>query len=353
MNWKKIARIGLGLSGVVIFAIILYLGGTEALSRVVHGDPLYLLATLLAIGGITLTASLRWRLIVSALTRQPVLPLRQIYYYNIVGRLISLVAPRGVGDFAGRPLALRAGGGSSLGMALYSTLLDRLFDYILMMLMTGPALLYVGHLVSLEVGALLAAALVGISFFVIATRFGQVVRWFTAFTGQIAAWGSRVPLLRRLIPQDKVNRMRQLEGIQLDFWTTGRVYLLTIVQILMMVLRSHLAARALGLHLPLLLLLLAAPVAQLGQLFAFTPGALGIRELSWLGVLQATGIPRADLLTFVVGHRIYVYICILVLAFVSHVVSILWPPRAPSTPPVIEADRLKTQDRERVISDYG
>ncbi len=200
--------------------------------------------------------------------------------------------------------------------------------------MTGPALLYVGRLVSLEVGVTLATALVGISFFVIATRFGSVVRWFSAFARLAAARGSRVPILGRLIPRQKVDRMQQLCQIQIDFWTAGRVYLLTIAQILMMVLRSHLAARAVGLQLPFLVLLLAAPVAQLGQLLAFTPGALGIRELSWIGVLQATGIPREDLLAFVVGHRAYVYLSILVLALISHVMSTIWPPRAASTSPV-------------------
>ncbi|MFB0534645.1 MAG: lysylphosphatidylglycerol synthase transmembrane domain-containing protein [Anaerolineae bacterium] len=342
MNWKRIARTALGLSGVVIFAIILYLGGTEALSRVAHGDPVYLLATLLAIGGVTLTGSLRWRLLVSALTRQPVLPLRMVYYYNIIGRLISLFAPRGVGDFAGRPLALRAGGGSSLGMALYSTLLDRLFDYILMMLMTGPALLYVGHLVSLEVGSALAAVLVGVSFFVIATRFGQVIRWFTAFLGRVAAWGGRIPVLGRLIPQDKVDRLRQLDGIQIGSRTVGQAYLLTILQISLMVLRSYLIARAFGLHLSFLVLLLAAPVAQLGQLLAFTPGALGIRELSWFAVLQATGIPRDDLLVFLVGHRAYIYVCILVLALISQLTVTIWPQGAGSLPPTVEAEQPKT-----------
>jgi len=342
MNGKRIARTAVGLAGVVIFAVILYLGGTEALSRVAHGDPVYLLAALLAIGGVTLTSALRWRLLVSALTRQPAVPLRLIYYYNIIGRVISLFAPRGVGDFAGRPLALRAGGGSSLGMALYSTLLDRLFDYILLMLMTGPALLYVGHLVSLELGTALAAILAGVSFFVIATRFGQVVRWFTAFVGQFTAWSSRVPVLGRLIPQDKVDRLRQLKGIQIDLWTVARGYLLTILQILMVILRSYLIARALRLHLPFLLLLLAAPVAQLGQIIAFTPGALGIRELSWFGVLQATGIPRDDLLVFLVGHRAYIYICTLALGLIGQLIVAIWPQRAGSLPPVVGAEQSKT-----------
>jgi uncharacterized protein (TIRG00374 family) len=324
---------------VAIFAVILYLGGTEALSRVAHGDPVYLLAALLAIGGVTLTGSLRWRLLVSGLTRRPAMPLHLIYYYNIIGRVISLFAPRGVGDFAGRPLALRAGKGSSLGMALYSTLLDRLFDFILLMLMTGPALLYVGRLVSLKIGIVLAVIFLGVAFFIIAARLEQVIRWLTALLGWVAAWGSKAPLLGRLIPRDKVDRLRQLDGVQVDFWTASRAYLLTILQILLATLRTYLIARALRLHLPFLLLLMATPVAQLGQIIAFTPGALGIRELSWFGVLQATGIPRDDLLTFLVGHRAYIYVCILVLSLISQLTVALWSQRARPRTPAVEAEQ--------------
>lgn len=333
MNWKRIARTVLGLSGAVIFAVILYLGGTEAISRVIHGDLRFLLGTLLAIGGVTLLGSLRWRILVSALTQRPALPLRQIYHYNIIGRFVSLFAPRGVGDFAARPLALRAGGGSSLGLAVYSTLLDRVFDYILIVLLTGPALLYVGRLVSLEVGASLVGILVALSFFVIATRFGQVVRWVNGLLGRVAALGTAIPLLGQLVPQAKVDRLRQLEGIDIDSRTAGGAYLLTILQMLMLLLRSYLIGRALGLHLSFLLLLLAAPVAQLGQFLAFTPGALGIRELSWFAVLQAAGIPGDDLLTFLVGHRAYIYVCIMVLALISQLITVIRPVPARSLPP--------------------
>jgi uncharacterized protein (TIRG00374 family) len=339
---SRFLRLALGLSGLAIFAIILYLGGTQALSRVAHGDPRYLFATLLAIGGITLIGALRWRLLVGALTRQPLLPVHQIYHYNIVGRFISLFAPRGVGDFAGRPLALRAGAGSSLGIALYSTVLDRVFDYLLMLVMTGPALLYVGRVVSVEVGATLTAILVVVFFVVIATRFGQFVGWLTAFLGWVAAQGSRVPVLGRLVPQKQVDRLRQLKHIEISYRVAGSAYLLTILQMSMVILRSYLIARALGLYLSFPLLLLAAPVAQLGQLFAFTPGALGIRELSWFGVLQTTGIPQDDLLAFLVGHRAYIYVCILLLATISQLILLIRPKRAPSLQPAVGVEQPKT-----------
>jgi hypothetical protein len=120
MNGKSAAHTALILSGVVTSASILYLGGNEALFRVVHGDPVYLLAMLLPIAGITLLGALRWCPPVSALTRQPVEPLRLIYRYSIIGRLISLFAPEDLVDL-GCPLALRAGGGSSLGITVYSS----------------------------------------------------------------------------------------------------------------------------------------------------------------------------------------------------------------------------------------
>jgi len=226
-------------------------------------------------------------------------------------------------------------------MAFYSTLLDRLFDYILLSVMIGPALLYVGHVVSLEIAAALAAIMAGASSFVVVTRFGQVIRWLTAFLGRIVARVNGVPVLGRLIPQAKVDQLRQLDGIQIDSRTVAGAYSLTLLQHLMAILRSYLIAGALGVHLPVLVLPLATPVAQLGQMLAFTPGALGIRELSWFGVLQATGIPRDDLLVFLVGHRAYVYVCILVLALISQLIVTIWPRRVGSLPPTVGSEQSK------------
>ncbi len=341
MHWRRVVRTILGLAGVIVFVVVLYLGGTEALNRVAHGDPVYLLGVLLAIGVVTLSGSLRWRLLVSALTRKPGVPVHQIYYYNIIGRVISLFAPRGVGDLAGRPLALRAGGGSSLEMALYSTILDRLFDYINLMVILVPALLYVGHVVSAEVGFALAAIMVGASFLVVATRFGQLIEWLTAFLGRVTARVDGVPVVGRLIPRSSVEQLRQLEGIEVDVRTMSAAYSFTILQGFAMVVRSYLIAGALGIHLPLLVLMLATPVAQLGQLLAFTPGALGFRELSWFGVLYAAGISRDDLLIFLVGHRAYIYVSILVLALISQLLVTIWPRRAGSLPQLTDPKRSK------------
>lgn len=216
-----------------------------------------------------------------------------------------------------------------MGIAVYSTLLDRTFDYLLMLVMTGPALLYVTRLVSLEVAATLAVILVVAFFFLIAMRFGQVLQRFNALLGHLAAQGNRIPLLGRLIPQAKVEQLRDLERIDISRRTTGSAYLLTIAQFLMMILRSYFIARALGLHFSIPLLLLAAPLAQLGQLLAFTPGALGIRELSWLAVLQTAGIPRNDLILFLVGHRTYIYVCIMLLALISQLIVLIRTHRAP------------------------
>jgi uncharacterized protein (TIRG00374 family) len=220
-------------------------------------------------------------------------------------------------------------------MAVYSTLLDRAFDYVLMMLMTGPALLYAGRLVSLAVAAGLTGLLVMGLFLVVATRFGLVIRGLNTVLGQVASWASRLPVLGRVLPQARVDRFRELADIEIDSQAAGHAYLLTIVQISMALLRSHFIGRALGIHLSLLLLLQAAPVAQLGQLLAFTPGALGIRELSWFAVLQASGIPRDDLLTFLVGHRAYIYVCILALSLISQLIMLIWARHPSSAPPSV------------------
>jgi uncharacterized protein (TIRG00374 family) len=342
MKRKRLGRTVLSLSGVIIFAIILYLGGTEALSRVAHGDPVYLFATLIVIGCITLIGALRWRILVSALTQQPYLPVRQIYHYNILGRFIGLFAPRGVGDFAGRPLALRAGGGSTLGLAVYSTLIDRMFDYLLLAILVIPALLYVTRVVSLEVGTFLSLILVVAFFFIISTRFGRLVRWLNYIMGKIGTFGNRVPLMANLFSQERVKRFQQLEEIHIENRTASSAYLLSILQFLLIILRSYLIGLALGIDLPYTLLLLASPIAQLGQFLAFTPGALGFRELGWYSVLQTSDIPTEDLITFLVGHRAYIYFCIMVLALISQVITLIHPATLKPLSTVTETEQQET-----------
>lgn len=336
MDKKRVVRTILGLLGVVIFGVFLYLGGKEALVRIVHGDPVYILATILAIGGVTIIGTLRWRLLVSAVTRKPPLPFRQMYHYTIIGRFVSLFAPRGIGDFAARPLALTAGGGSSFGMAVYSTILDRIFDYFLMIIMTIPSVLYVAHIITLETGAVLTIILVVVSFFIVATNFGRLVRLFNKIMSTVISLGNRLPLVHGIIPKEKLDHFQELESLDIDFQIAGTAYVLTVCYLGMMIVRSYFIALALGITLSPWLLLLAAPVAQLGQLLAFTPGALGIRELSWFAVLQASGIPTDDLLTFLVGQRAYITFSILVLAFISQLITIVRPVPIEPTVPVVE-----------------
>jgi uncharacterized protein (TIRG00374 family) len=342
MNKNKIGRTLLSLSGIIIFGIIIYLGGKDAILRVLQGDPIYVLGTLTSIGGITLVGALRWRLLVIALTGKPLVSLRQIYHYNILGRLISLFAPRGIGDFAGRPIALRTGIGSPLGIAFYSTVLDRLFDYIIMSILIVPAFFYATRIISVRMGAVFSLVFIVLFYFMVTTRFGQVIRWFNRVLGKIADVGYRVPIINKLLSHERVNRFRELEDIEIDSRTTSGAYLLTVLQFTLVILRSYLAAQAMNLDLPYLLLLMASPIAQLGQLLAFTPGALGFRELGWISVLQASGIARDDLLTFLVGHRAYIYVSILVLAAISQLITMIWPvPKKDILTPV-EAERQET-----------
>jgi uncharacterized membrane protein YbhN (UPF0104 family) len=115
---------------------------------------------------------------------------------------------------------------------------------------------------------------------------------------------------------------------------------------------SVVAAHAMGVRLPYLPLLLAPPVALPGQLLAFTPGALGVRELSWFAVLQAAGIPQDDLLTFLVARGVCIHISILVLALISQLIFPVQPHHSDSVPPTLGVEEPETQHETR-LEYYG
>ena len=73
---------------------------------------------------------------------------------------------------------------------------------------------------------------------------------------------------------------------------------LSLVANLMMVGIHVILARALGLNLSLWFLLMAVPVTVLISMAPITMSGLGVREATWVFLLQAQGVPQADALAF-------------------------------------------------------
>lgn len=123
----------------------------------------------------------------------------------------------------------------------------------------------------------------------------------------------------------KLNKIRKKEIQPIDladiknFHSFKLVGLLSASRIFIYSLRFFLIAEALSLSISYKHILLGMPVAQLSLIFAFTPGALGVLEAGWAGVLGIFEFSNKVIGNFILGFRFYW----LIFSFLIYVLSYL------------------------------
>jgi uncharacterized protein (TIRG00374 family) len=309
--------------GLVLFGAILYVAGIPALERVIRSDFRYLAVTLVAVAGVTAASAYRWGLLANAMAGRKVASWGQYYHYNILGRVTGLFIPKLAGDFGTRSLALSASQDSGLGLAFSSAVLDRVFDIMALVILLVPGLLFVGKAVSMTRAALLSLGLIILVGVVIALRWAAFWRWMVRMLARLAKWGGGLPLMRQFSTPRRIARLQELAEQPIESRLALQIYGITLGRTMMMVVRSYSVALALGIELSPLALYLVVPVAQLSLMLAITPMGLGLRELGWAGVLALIGVDGDDALTFALGHRAYLYVCVAILGLLSYLAVIL------------------------------
>jgi len=140
----------INLVGILIFVLILYLGGVEAWRQIIQSDWRYLLAGLAATLVWNLIAAYRWFLIADAVTEGNHGPSYRYYFtYHMLGMAAGQLVPISVGMLGGRPVALSLSGTVPLRRAVLSVVLDKFFDLILALSLLIPAACYLVDWISL------------------------------------------------------------------------------------------------------------------------------------------------------------------------------------------------------------
>lgn len=289
----------LGLAGLILFGGVLYYAGPEAWQQILRADARYLL---LAFGVNVLlmgSSSLRWGLLTNAVAGEKVCSYFNYFYYLVLGRVFGLFVSFNLGDYGVRPLALRATNSLSTARMVYALILDKLFDLLLAVGLSGVVLFLLLDRLSWQSYWSLVG-LIAMLLLLFWSRYEQLVQFFLRFFSPYGSW-----LLRRSNKAaqwfDFLAANRNLVGAKA---VTG-AYGMTVLRFALLVLYHYLIAAALHLPFSYLDFWLVVPIIQLGLIAAFTPAALGVLELSWLGVLTWLGYQPFEVSVFVVGQRIF------------------------------------------------
>ncbi len=309
----------INLSGVLIFALILYLGGVEAWQQIIQGDWRYVLAALLVTILWNLIAAFRWSLITIQVAGEPAkLSFRYYFTYHMIGMVVGQVVPITVGMLGGRPAALSLSGGVSLKRSALSVFLDKLFDLILALLLVGPVALYLVDWIDLP----LALGLVGTMMTLGAVLVGWQYERASRLMGRVASRLSGLLVHLPVIGRRLVRRLpQQLDRLATETFLPNRsaiqVFLLTLMMYALLSARLFFISEALRLEIPWYLLAMGVCVTQLTLIFAVTPGSLGFLEGGWGAVLALGGLSLEQFTFFVIGRRAYVLIFTLINALLA------------------------------------
>ena len=138
---KRWLQLTLQLLSLVLFGIILWLGGPEAWQQLLAGDREDILAAFLLIGLASMLSATRLRLMAHSVAGQELASWRRFYYLNMTARALGLVVPRSLSTVAGKSVALRTLG-VSLKRSVWIVLMDNLFDLGLLGVLAVPALFF-------------------------------------------------------------------------------------------------------------------------------------------------------------------------------------------------------------------
>jgi uncharacterized protein (TIRG00374 family) len=246
----------INLFGILVFGLILYLGGIEAWQQILQADWRYVLAAFAATLLWNLVAAYRWSLIANQVINFPE-PCQYRYYftYHMIGMLTAQVLPITVGMLAGRPVALSLSQGVSLRRSALSVFLDKLFDLILAVLLVLPVVLFLVDAISRYVAFGLMASITVIGALLIGLRYEPVMRLLGRAGSRVAKPLAHLPIVGQKFASRLPQQMDRLASQSLlPNRVALRAFMLTCVLYALLSARLFLIAEALRLEIPWYLL---------------------------------------------------------------------------------------------------
>jgi uncharacterized protein (TIRG00374 family) len=315
----QIIQIGLGI---IVFTILIFFAGAEALSALSTASPVHLILVFVIVACLTALSARRWGDLTNSFVGHQVCSFFDYYHTFILSRATGLIIPQSASELGLRPILHRLSTQSSGLSAFNAGLIERFFDGTLLLATGIPSFIFIIGLIGSKLYVILLLSfiffwLLGLTAF---TR--SSIAYLSKLTSRITETRSaQNNYLSRLF----ITKLNQTidplsKSVARDNSTIKWVGFLSIVRYLLISLQFLLIARALGLTgIGVIDMFAALPAAQLSLLIAITPGGIGFVEGGFLGVFIALGIPLNEINAFLVGQRIITGVFIFLLAFLSHI----------------------------------
>jgi|GEM_PF-1973705 len=308
-----VGKRALWVAAAMLMAALLYWGRHD-LGKIATLSPLPLVLCFVCTAGIAISSALKWKVSIGSMGERRAPHLGSLIHYFMIGRVLGLVVPMDVGDFAARTASLRVDHAIPIGRASYSVYLDRVFDVAVAGILLVPSVLFIVGTVGAGVGLTIycLAFLAGLLCFGFLGR--RTTDFLLALFHLLFKAICKIPGIRNKVDSQAE---RALLTATASKSVARTLYLLSGLKFLFTATRFASIALAMRLTVGALDMLLFAPGAQFAAVFSFTPGGMGIVDWSWSGLLYKIGVDRHDIVPYLVSLRLATWISVLVLAGLS------------------------------------
>jgi uncharacterized protein (TIRG00374 family) len=302
----KLRSIGLSILGGCIFVLLVHFGSRELLAHILNPDLGWLTLMVIVLGGTLFVFTYRLKLIADSLAGNHCLSPWRLYFYNVSSLAIAIFVPQTLGIFAVRAAALTRQQSMSAQKSITAVIFDKLFDALIMLVFAWPGLLLVLNLLTLDQAVLISFVEIGVLFVLLVWRYTFMLRLIVGLLTAGLRIVERLPLFRRIGQWPVLGQLQNMqEWDLLQQRTILLAFIITVLGQMGLVFRSWFIANAIGLNVGLKEVCIGVALAQLMQLIAFTPGALGFVEAAWYITFASIGVTVEQVLAFAVAHRVF------------------------------------------------
>jgi uncharacterized protein (TIRG00374 family) len=310
----------LTLIGLAMFCGVVYLGGRDVLAQVARALPFPLFMGFVTTSGAFAIAATRWTYITNQLIDRQDLTYLDSFSFLMAGVLLGQVTSTGISAMLVRSTALNRLRHMPFIGSIGSVAIDKFLDFCYMIMFAIPAVLFFTHGITLTQALICSGLVFAISTIFLVTMnqrlispLVNLIQWVTRCLDR-ASWFSQRGMGVIISFADQIERFK-------DVMTPCALLVICLYSLarqILLVSSLYCISLAIEVNISPGVLFLGAPFAQLSQLLAFTPGALGILEASWYGVFAFSGIERNDTLAFLVARRACAFLFAVVLTSLSY-----------------------------------
>lgn len=302
-------RLGFFLA-IFLLLLFCYFGDFSSFHKIQNLNTPYAFLSFIFLSSSVSLVTLRWKKILRFLFDVKI-GKRKLWEFFLIGRLSGLFLPKSIGEITARGLTVHFSENVKTANAFQSVFIDLIFDACILLVFITPSLIYVLGYPKLNHSFLLYFILL---ILLIALLKGNPLRILDYLFSRI----SRIKLISRFTILSSFFET-MLKKMNQRFFS--KLIFLSFLRFLSDVCFLYSLSRALNLSIPLETFFWGVSVGQLFIIIGITPGAIGIFEMGWLGVLLYTGINEADSIYFVTMMRLGSTCFIALLLMICHIIN--------------------------------